>query len=228
MDIVCPLGMSAVNEDLRYSLRSLEENVPHHDVWVIGAVPSWFHGKWIFAPQGPDRWKNTSNYLRLACDDDRISDPFLYTNDDFFALRAYAGTAWNKGPLDAYLDVNRRSVPYRSGALHAYQVLTEMGIENPISFELHIPMVVTKDAMSRAIQMLRDRHLNEAYKRSIAGALMNGETATRTDVKVGPDYVPAAADDWISTTDGVFARGSLGVWLRSRFPIPSRYESKET
>lgn len=40
MDLVYIVKNSEVNEDLRYSLRSVAKFVPHNKIWIVGYKPS--------------------------------------------------------------------------------------------------------------------------------------------------------------------------------------------
>lgn len=92
MDIVCPLISTKDNNlELRYSLRTLPE---HDNLWIIWSKPKWLQGvKHIPYKDEKRKWSNTAEKLWIACNDDRISEDFIWTNDDIY---------WIKGWLDYY------------------------------------------------------------------------------------------------------------------------------
>lgn len=75
------------NEDtLRFSLRSLS-NVPHGNVFIVGDLPSWtknvFHIPYMF---GKGRILDSWSQIKLACQDPRLSEDFIFMNDDFYIM----------------------------------------------------------------------------------------------------------------------------------------------
>ena len=88
LDIVYFVKDSPENEELKYSLRSVEKNFPHKHVWFIGGKPKSLEpDKWLPVKQNQvTKWANTSMLLRSACENPEISDDFVLFNDDFFIL----------------------------------------------------------------------------------------------------------------------------------------------
>jgi len=216
MDVVYVIG--ADSEELRYSLRSLGNLAGVDQVWIAGHCPKWVQGvETLTTRQKSDRYRNTSHNLRRAIGTKAVSDPFILFNDDFMALRPVEHRDYDRGPLRNYLETHRRASQYRNAALTAYLALDEMGFEDPLDFDLHLPLTVHKKLMTKAM-----RH-SDAWKRTIYGnlALAEGaiETTTRTDVKDVTD-----GDDWVSTSYRSFTHGQLGELIRARFPEPSQYE----
>ncbi len=62
LDIVYFVKESAQNEELRYSLRSVEKNFPHRNVWFVGGKPKGLTpDKWHAVNQDREtKWGNTS------------------------------------------------------------------------------------------------------------------------------------------------------------------------
>lgn len=227
MDIVYPVGVNADNDELRYSLRSVVRNAAHSRVWIVGYVPPWVSDEVGTIPweQTEDRWENTSRMLQFACENDEVSDPFQYWNDDFFALTKHPRMDYDRGSLRVQLEANRKAATYRTAAYQTLEVLEGIGLDDPLSFELHIPLVVRKHVMLTAMEFLRAAGVTQALKRTVYGALAGEPTTTRYDVKVGVGAVPELTD-WVSTTDAGFRVGPVGEMLREKFKRPSRYERK--
>lgn len=92
MDLVYPLGTGSVwdNNELRYSLRSVVENVKDlENVWIIGERPDWLTNvRYLPVKDMFDRpTKNTFHKLQSVCREPDLSDDFLWMNDDFFILK---------------------------------------------------------------------------------------------------------------------------------------------
>lgn len=229
MDVVYPLGASAINEELRYSLRSLVNLADVGQVFVIGYRPRWFTGETMLTDQGLNRFKNTSVNMLRAIDNRAVSDPFLWFNDDFFALRPVVHEDFDRGPIREYLELHRVTCDYRTSALGAYQFLQDqLEFEDPLDFEIHTPLTVHKKLMREVLSINGKAH---AWKRSVYGnlALRKGliTTTTREDVKIGNRDLPVPdGADWVSTSNRSFQNWEVGRVIRNLFPEPSSYEKR--
>lgn len=96
MDVVYILGSGSLskNEEIRYSLRALSENMLDlGKVYIIGEDPGFLPGaRHISAKDSADeKWKNAYNKIvRASCLSD-ISEEFLLMNDDFFMIEPFVG-----------------------------------------------------------------------------------------------------------------------------------------
>jgi hypothetical protein len=91
------------NEELRYSIRSAVNNLPHDKIWVVGGKPDWYTGNYIEVNQGRAKYTNARNSLKAICDSEEISESFILMNDDFYIINKvesvpymYAGTLDDK------------------------------------------------------------------------------------------------------------------------------------
>ena len=86
-DIVYFVKESPVNEELRYSLRSLV-NFPHRKVIFYGCCPDGLSPDvHIKVNQNcENKWLNVNKMLRLACKNKDITKDFWLFNDDFFIM----------------------------------------------------------------------------------------------------------------------------------------------
>ena len=88
LDIVYCLKAGSKGEELKYSLRSLK-NLEHNRVWIFGDCPDWVDNV-NFVPIQQTRgnkWLNTAGLLKEICDNDNITEDFIWFNDDFFVLK---------------------------------------------------------------------------------------------------------------------------------------------
>src|SRR4051812_33004749 len=79
-----------VNEELRYSLRSIAKNLPHAEVWVTGYPPPWVRNVRsidVERPKGWTKYTSSTDNLRAAVEHPELPDDCLLMNDDFFVLR---------------------------------------------------------------------------------------------------------------------------------------------
>lgn len=203
------------NEELRYSLRSLDKHVPHDNVWIIGGWPDWVSNvETIELPYTGD----TSENIQVACANKDISDPFVLWMDDIYVTE----------PVDEIPILHNGPMSPRSGSstwVRGYNStsrwLRENVTQSPLSYELHVPLVVHKGPMLVALARLREIPTRRPHKRSVYGNLSKLDGVYARDSKVTN---PRATIDgpWLSSADATF--------VSSVFPrlgmlnTPSRFE----
>ena len=86
MDIVyvCRPGE---NEELRYSIRSISNNLKYGNLWVVGYKPSWYIGNFLPIKDIGSKFNNIKNCLEVVSESQEISEDFVFMNDDFFLLQ---------------------------------------------------------------------------------------------------------------------------------------------
>lgn len=226
-DIVVPVRQGAVNQELRYALRSWAAHLPHRRVWVIGYPPPWLQGvRCLPTPQTGTKYVNTTRAVAAACRHPEISDPFVLANDDFFVMSPMPDgvPVLHRGPVrevEAYY-ASRGNGAYLQGLRATRDLLASLGHPDPVSYELHVPLTVHKAGMLRALDV--GRHLPVLHKRTAYGNLAELGGEQIEDVKVlwrGPQ-IPAGP--FLSTMPDAFTNGMVGVHLRRAFPRPGPYE----
>lgn len=224
MDLVW-FARPGVNEELRFSIRSISQNLAHRDVWVIGHPPGWYTGQLIKPPRANTKNRATTLNMRIALDDMRISDPFVYLNDDFFLFRRIASMpTYHRGLLRDHLAAKQIDSPYFRGGAETLAMLERRGYADPLSFELHVPLVVHKSAMREALKLAEAERLGLPWKRTIYGAVAGLDGEYMDDVKVHTADVLPEIDTWCSTNDRAFD-GLVGQYIRRHFPVSSQWES---
>ncbi|KAA9379608.1 hypothetical protein F5972_08100 [Microbispora cellulosiformans] len=226
-DLVVPVREGPANEQLRYALRSWTANLPHSRVWVVGGRPGWLTGVGhIPLVQNGSKYENTTAAVRAACLHPGVSEEFLLCNDDFFVMRPVGVMpVLHRGPIDqveAYYAA-RASSAYLGGMRDTRTLLARLGVAAPLSYELHVPLPVTKAAMLGALDA--GRHLPVLHKRTLYGNLAGLGGEQMVDVKVltrGPRFDRDAA--FLSTMPDTFVHGQVGAFIRARFPDRCRYE----
>jgi hypothetical protein len=144
------------NEELRYSLRSVRKFFPKDEIIVVGSPPNWYMGKKIIVPQNRDKYTNAYNNLNMICKSDQIEDKFVLMNDDFFIIKPVKEIKNFHGGLlidkfKAYSEFAPKSA-YTRRLLQTYKTLKRFGIQYPLDYELHVPMVVEKSKLLRALE----------------------------------------------------------------------------
>ena len=68
---------SGDNDELKYSLRSIEENMPEGRVWVVGHRPIWYIGDFIPVDDIGGKFDNIRNCIKTVSEHSEISDDFF-------------------------------------------------------------------------------------------------------------------------------------------------------
>lgn len=234
MLLVCPVRPGDDNPELRYALRSWEQNLHLPgglELMVVGYRPAWLN---------PDHYIEGNHYrsLPLAVFDNVLLgaeeayllgvNEVVFMNDDFFCL----------DPTGAILPVRRNQTlaqhvaqfPPNAGlwwprslALTA-SWLAEQGFPHPMSYEVHRPLVASPVGMIEALnRWTQGRPLSDTVPqwRTIYGVLNEIEAYPVQDVKLGPVNT-GVGSPWVSTSDQSWRRYSRDIM--SRFQKPSRWE----
>lgn len=229
MDVVYPLKRGVQHAELRYSLRSLK-NLPHDRVFLVGGLPDWATGvEHIQVDRRPTKYKDAAANIAAACNDPRVSDPFILMNDDFFVMKPIDQVpVLNRGrvrDVEQTYRTNGIASKYLAGMIQTREELEFLGYEDPLSFELHVPMVVHKQMRLKAIEM--GARFPVWHARTAYGALARLEGETIEDVKIHDrDVHPDHNQTFLSTSDTTFVQGPVGTYIRAKFPYGCQYESQ--
>lgn len=194
-------------------------------VWIVGHRPGWLRDV-IHVPHEPLRGKlvTITDALRAACRHPELPERFLLVDDDFFVLQPMETVpVLHRGTLAEWTRSGRNVSAYGTNARRARQLLESWGITEPLSYELHIPLVMARDATLEASE--RAGTAAAGMLRSLYGNLAGIGGTEVPDVKIR-DLTQVADIDWrfVSTGDMAFARGRVGEQIRDRFTEPSPWE----
>lgn len=229
MNDIVYLLKNGPNEELRYSLRSVEKNFPHGRVIFVGGSPQDIMPDiYIEVRQdSPTKWINTRRNLLMAVQDERISKDFWLFNDDFFIMADYDKT---QAEFDGDLMAHIKEVEKRHGMIqsrytkllrHLHKTLTEKGIENPKNYAIHRPMLINR---TKALKTLQD-FPEEPMFRALYGNINQIGGHQVADCKFTPWLKPSTLGATvISTEDNSFKYDRIGKRIRQTFPEPSRWE----
>lgn len=215
------------NEPLRYSLRSMAANVPHRRVWVAGHAPPWLRGVGhIPTAQRGDKHANSTGNLRAACEHPDVAEEFLYVNDDFYCLRPVTEVpVYHRGRVaDVYTQTRHMSTgQWLPGLVGTRRLLARLGHPDPLCYELHVPMPVTKTGVLETLDV--GAGVRALHKRTLYGALHQVGGTRMRDPKVTHPRPIQPSGDWLSTSQRALV-GGAGRFLRGLFPTPCRYEQE--
>lgn len=242
MDVVYILGTGSKwnDNEIRYSLRSLEKHFPHGRVFIVGELPTWLRnvthlnvGDQQPATAG-NKLRNALKKIRAACEHDEISDQFVLMNDNFFFLKdTQEILPYSLGTIQQTLDAHRTKKGYYYDALvRTQKFLQEKGIAHPISYGVHYPFVYDK---KKFLEMTGEVETvgRELSLRTIYGNVFQIGSVERTDTKVDSfdelrEDLQYGAGDFLSINDSLARYTRFQQWIDERFPTQSKYEQKMT
>ena len=215
---------TAQNEELRYSLRTLE-NLPNvRNVYVYGGKPEFLKDEYhrrSFVQDG-SKWQNSSKMFWEIMNDEELSEDIYLMMDDVFLMSPSPSPS--PIPFVNYskpcMRTNRHSEYYDEKRRVYYWLLEhKKGIRD---FDLHRPFLYNRMKVKRLFPL----YPNQTCFRSLYGNWYEVPTASHKDCKVFSTgkYTSPSDDFCLSTTDDSFAKGQVGEFIRKCFPFPSKYE----
>ena len=224
-DVVYFLKENIVPDELRYSLRSVEQNFPHGDVWFVGGQPAGLRPdqRMVIDQPGMTKWQKVRGMLDVVCRCDDVSEDFWLFNDDFFILKPWEGTAaMYNGTLEEHI----KHIEGRHGGQTSYTAqLRECKRElegagfGTLNYAIHCPMLINRKRMLETLQ----RFSFCPMFRSLYGNMQKVGGVNHKDCKIaGNDRIPD--DAWCSTTGDSFVNGKVGEFIRGAFPEGTGYE----
>lgn len=239
IDILLPLGGGSRhnNLELRYCLRSIEKHLSGvGNIWIIGEWPEWLQGlSYIPLKDSSNNWNRAYNIYRkiiTGINDGRLSDNFLFMNDDHFLLQGYKAAefpVYYRGLIDliAY-QLNIPQLKQYTNTINALNL--PAGV---MDFDVHCPTVYNKRLFSKIFERLGSRWPEFGY--CIKSFYHNhGVDVTRwqqiDDLKFRE---PTMSDSihrvlegrpWFSVGDRCLKSGGMKEVLQELYPTPSKYE----
>ena len=171
------------NEELRYSIRSVVESFPDSTIWVVGGKPTWYSGNYINVKQVLTKYRNAIQNLKAICSSNDISEKFILMNDDFYIVKNISFIDTYHGGLlldkiNLYQKINSNS-NYTRKLSATYKKIKSLGIDSPLDYELHVPMVMEKQKLKQILE-----NNDQFLWRSIYGNIFNVGGKQMEDVKV--------------------------------------------
>lgn len=213
---VIPLGSGSKwhNNELLYSLRSAN----YDEVWLIGEHPEWFNGNHVSAPDSNIATLNIWNKLKTACLTPEISDPFLYSNDDYFFMSPPEMPYQNY-----YGQLQNGNNAYKQLSKHTMRIL-KWNNQPQLFYDVHRPIMINKAKFLECFSFF-EQHCKVGLGlivKSCYGNYWKLPGIEVPDMKLS--YWNGCPDvDMFSIGDGcIDAR--FKAWCESRWPDKSRFE----
>lgn len=222
-DIVYFVKDTEVNEELRYSLRTLH-NFPHRKVWFYGGCPNGLKPDYhvIVNQDQPTKWQNIFKMFKMACYNTDITKDFWLFNDDFFIMKKITEEC-NYFDGDLYKrvvtleDKHNGITPYSQQLRYTLQELEGMGCTT-INYALHCPMLINRKKGQELCNIINGPMIRCAY-----GNYFKIGGKQSSDFKIDGLDKKYKDKTYLSTNDKSF-KGVVGVQIRQLFPHKCKYE----
>lgn len=207
MDIVIPY-MEVPHGELEYCLKGIE-NVPHSKVHVIKTAPDKSYLSYAVV-------HDQEKKILYAVQELVETDDFYLFNDDFFVMKKVKNIpVYHRGLLIDHIKQRKQYDSYTQSLKETYEYLKRLGIENPLSYELHIPLKMnTQKRLDLHFKCIDEfRKGKKLQMRTVYGNVYNIGGTLKKDVKI-QDMDTILKEPFISTTNKSFEQGKIGEYIR--------------
>lgn len=217
------------NDELKYSLRSVNENLTYNHIWIYcNNPPKWLQNsrKLTIIPQTTNikigfnkKHDITHSNLKNATLNPDITENFIYFNDDFFIIepveiippisRGLLSTYMKYNKVDPHASLYKRSVEGNYRILSKQPTIDKAKI---YSYEMHAPLPVTKQELNYSLNFIEENQrtfiMDLPLKRTIHGNLhqyhLQPGFNIQPDVKKHSEKSPYHGGQYFSTNEGSF------------------------
>lgn len=235
LDVLYILGTGSkwLNNEIRYSLRSIEMFLPHARVFIVGHLPQFIRKESVthIPCNDPTKSKlvNSIYKLKRACHNKQLGSRFVLMNDDFFFLKPVPRIRlFRNGSLAKTIEKHpTKNGYYYEAMLRTQQLIEGAGIHVPQNYALHYPFVVEKKKALELMERFPWQKDGYQFRNLYANIYLKGGF-TRNDVKMRKskdlDTRQFKGIDLFSTDDAVVSDARFQRFMRRHYPKASQYE----
>lgn len=221
------------NEEIRYSLRSIEKHLTGYRlIHIIGdRVPFLDVHQIESADFGRIKEINIFKKILLACQMPQVSDPFLLFNDDHYLNRHFDAAEFPYFYQDTLMQtMYKRKVEdaYMAAMKNTYRALSERGLST-FYFDVHTPVLIHKKefiGIMNSFEWTGFGHVVKSlYLNSLGVTPVNFE-----DCKISPAWSEYQIDENVKNAPVFSSPQSHGIkkkilrLLYEKYPKPSKWE----
>lgn len=232
LDVVYFVTAFAKN-DLIYSVRSIAQNLEFNKLWIYGGKKTEIRPDeyvMIMNQIGATKWDRVRNMYRKVCENNAITEDFILFHDDFFVLKPtnYIKTEYRCTLLEHAEAIEKKydknQTNYTVLLRNADKTLKNAD-KTALSYELHKPFIFNRKKLLKILNDYPKSHCIRSIYANVYG--IGGEKAK--DVKIKEANYSNIQDvmnnwDFVSTSDGSFQNGNIGIYLRDKFNKKCRFE----
>lgn len=218
MDLFYTVAPNGLHQELKYSLRSIEQNLEYKNIYVVGFQPKWVANTcYIYREQNQlEKPKNVYENLLAGLSLKEIDENIIIMMDDVYVLQKL-----NKLPV--YRGNLLQEHPTKDVAGQTLKLLKELKCKQTYSYEFHTPFPVEKDKLQFILKKANFEEWGYVFWRSLYGNYFKPEWEYGQDSKQGAEAYISENMIFTSSADKDFSKG-LRPLLAERFPKRSNYE----
>lgn len=242
-DVVYVLGSGSSwnNNEIRFSLRSIEKNgIGVGKIFVVGTFSEFLSDE-VIQIKADDIYNPTVNAdgniahkVLAACADERLSDDFLFINDDHILLKQIDLKdipAFHKGDMNTFKETYWTLNYWRTRLKNTREILNGAGLP-ALHFDCHTPIIFNKklfqEVMSRfdigeGIGLtMKSLYGNCIYANT--GTLLDGEKKTVFNNYTTDQLNKRLSECCFMSFNDSGLNPALKAFLYQQFPIRSQWE----
>lgn len=242
IDVVIPLGWGSIwdNQELKYSLRSFERHLKGINNVVIvtdlSGLPKFLDN--VIHLPCPDETNlaavNTYKKILKACNDKRVSENFILSNDDFFLNQDFEAATFpyfHRGQILAGIDnLKNKNSHYAVSRRITASILTKQGF-NTFHYGIHCPFLINKTKFLEMSTQFKFERVRGYLTRCIYGNMFGVGGEQRRDAKLNRKItafrMKQILDQFEFFSVGERATGNeLYKFFERRYPKPSQWEKQ--
>jgi len=246
-DVVYVLGSGSNwhNNEIRYSLRSLEKNaIGIGKIFIVGEFPDFLSPS-IIHVKAKDIFNSNQNAdgnivtkVLEACADDRLSDNFMFINDDHLLLKPLVLRnlpAFHKGDMKSFPDSTWTLNFWRGRLKRTMEILDEKELTT-FHFDCHTPILFNKYLFPKVMESFPYQEGIGLTMKSLYGNThyaQSGVQLTTQKQTVFKYYTTAQLEkrlceaSFLSFND-FGLNNEFKLFLDSNFPLQSQWELSQS
>ena len=245
-DVVYVLGTGSAwnNNELRFSLRSIEKNGTNVGrIYVVGVRPDFLSDKVIHIP-ADDIYNpninadgNITHKVLAACADKRLSRDFLFINDDHIVLRPIDLKnipSFHKGDMNTFPEKYWAANHWRCRLKRTMETLNQRGL-TAWHFDCHTPIILNKKLFPKVMSGFPFQEgigltMKSIYGNSVcAGSckLLEGEKKTIFELLTLEQINKRLSGCGYMSFNDSGLNNSLKIWLYHQFPDRCKWETTD-
>ena len=245
VSLVMPYRKSRWDDtEIKYCLRSVQAHLTNYgELFIIGDKPKGIKG-YVHIPFVDDTrmvYKERNIYLKVmeAVKDERVSDTFLYINDDHFLNSDYDAETfpYYYGDWPVKTDMYAETIANTKNTLLSYNSFASSvvgadltsPVESFLFYDVHCPMVIEKYLFVFAMEQSNWDTKAGYCMKSIYGNMMVDASIYYPDLKIRQQYpiheLHSMVKDrlWFSTDDSARDH-TTETFLKQLYPNKSKWE----